>query len=260
MVLRIAGLPVFATPGELAGVLRGVTGWTDDAVAGIAALPARLTRLLDAIDGLVVRVEGVVDRADGLVGDVGAVLDEVHLTTTRVDRVLGEAEGLIGRVGAVAQEAEGLVARVCGVAGDAEGLVTRVDGVADGAQTLVGRVGGVADRAQRVVEKVEGTATGAGELLATYEPIARRAAPLARRFVDDLSEEEVGAAIGLVDQLPQLTEHLTTEIMPILATLDRVGPDVHELLDQLREVRHALQSIPGMRLLRRRAEDADNGP
>ena len=45
--------------------------------------------------------------------------------------------------------------------------------------------------------------------------------------------------------------------MPLLATLDRVGPDVHELLNQLREVRQAIQGIPGFRLFRKRGEEID---
>ena len=112
-----------------------------------------------------------------------------------------------------------------------------------GADALVGRASALAD--------------GASGLLDTYQPIAAQAAPLARRFVQEFSEEELVAAIRLVDQLPRLTEHMESDIMPLLATLDRVGPDVHELLNQLREVRQAIQGIPGFRLFRKRGEEID---
>ncbi|MDT7752092.1 MAG: hypothetical protein QOD96_5754, partial [Pseudonocardiales bacterium] len=46
-------------------------------------------------------------------------------------------------------------------------------------------------------------------------------------MVNELSEQEVAAAVRLVDQLPRLAEHLESDVMPILATLDRVGPDMH---------------------------------
>jgi D-serine deaminase-like pyridoxal phosphate-dependent protein len=107
------------------------------------------------------------------------------------------------------------------------------------------------------VDQAAGAASGASDLLVTYQPIAERAAPLARKFVEEFSEEEVRAAVRMVDQLPQLTEHLETDIMPILATLDRVGPDVHELLEQLKEVRQAIQGIPGFGFFRRRGERDD---
>ena len=111
------------------------------------------------------------------------------------------------------------------------------------------RAGGVAGRADALVGRAGALAEGAGGLLDTYQPIAAQAAPLARRFVQEFSEDELVAAIRLVDQLPRLTEHMESDIMPLLATLDRVGPDVHELLNQLREVRQAIQGIPGFRLL-----------
>ena len=44
-------------------------------------------------------------------------------------------------------------------------------------------------------------------------------------------------------------------ILPILATLDRVGPDVHELLDVLKEVRQAINGVPGFAFLRKRGSD-----
>jgi hypothetical protein len=93
---------------------------------------------------------------------------------------------------------------------------------------------------------------GAAGLLSTFEPLANRAAPLASRFVSELSEQEVAAAVRLVDQLPRLAEHLESDVMPILATLDRVGPDMHELLNVVKDLRTALDGVPGLAYLRRR--------
>jgi hypothetical protein len=50
---------------------------------------------------------------------------------------------------------------------------------------------------------------------------------------------------------------MTEDIMPILSTLDRVGPDIHELLDVAKDVRQAIQGIPGFEYLRRRGEEKD---
>lgn len=116
----------------------------------------------------------------------------------------------------------------------------------------------MAGRAGTVVEQAAATSAQARGVLETWAPLAARAAPLAVRFVDQLSEQEVTAAVRLVDQLPQLTEHLETDIMPILATLDRVGPDVHELLDVLKEVRQAVNGIPGFTFFRRRGEERED--
>ena len=85
-----------------------------------------------------------------------------------------------------------------------------------------------------------------------------RAAPLAGRFVDELSPEEVDALIKLVDEMPQFTEHMVTDIMPILATLDRVGPDLHELLDVTKDLRQAIDGIPGFGFLKKRGASKDD--
>jgi len=73
-----------------------------------------------------------------------------------------------------------------------------------------------------------------------------------------LSEQEVHAAIKLIDQLPALTEHMEQDIMPILATLDRVGPDVHELLNVTRDLRQAILGLPGLAFFRRRGENRED--
>jgi hypothetical protein len=270
-MLRIAGLPVWIGPSDVIAGARAVAGWTDEAVELVAALPDRASRLLDDAEGLVVRIgavagraEAVVDRAEAIVGSVDELLLGVRSAVTSVDLVLRDAAAMVRTVDALladvrkaADSATVLVERVDAVAIDAAGLVTLAGGVADDAGGLVGRATLVADQAGAVVGKASGAADGATDLLATYEPIAHRAAPLARRFVEEFSEEEVHAAVRLVDQLPQLTEHLESDIMPILATLDRVGPDVHELLEQLKEVRQAIQGIPGFGFFRRRGERED---
>jgi hypothetical protein len=268
MVLRIAGLPVWVGPTDMIAGARAVMGWTDEAAALVAGLPGRVSGLLDDVEGLVGRITRIADEVDEIVGSVEGVLGSVHASIARVDGVVDRAEAtvrhvepLLAEVHTVSGGAAALVGRAGEVAEGAAVLVTRADTVAEGAADLVARAGGVADRAAAVVGQATEAADGASTLLALYRPIVERAEPLARRFVEEFSEEELRAAIRLVDQLPQLTEHMENDIMPILATLDRVGPDVHELLNQLNEVRQAIQGIPGFRMFRRRGEreEAEEG-
>ena len=60
------------------------------------------------------------------------------------------------------------------------------------------------------------------------------------QFVDEISEDEVHAAVRLLDQLPELTDRMAA-LMPILATLDTVSPEIHELLGQ----HYRLTPVPG---------------
>lgn len=222
MALRIAGLPVLS-PSELVGAARSVLGWTDDAVAVVADLPARVAALVTEAEGLVARVRATLDRVDAAV--------------TRVEEVAD-------RAGEVAEAADVVVVRVGSVAADAE--------------TLVDRVAPITGAAEAVLESVGATGAEAHALLETFRPIAERGAPLLQHFVDEFSVQELQALIRLVDQVPRFTEHMESDVMPVLAKLDQVGPDVHELLDVLKDVRLAIQGVPGFALFRRRGADKED--
>ncbi|TQM84045.1 hypothetical protein FHX81_6483 [Saccharothrix saharensis] len=136
----------------------------------------------------------------------------------------------------------------------ADELVSRTERVLDETESVVGRAKAITAAAEGVTTDVGRTARVSRELLDSYAPIAQKAQPLAQRFVDDLSPHEVDAAVQLVDQLPVLTKHLIEDVLPILATLDRVGPDIHQLLEVTNDVRQAILGIPGFTFMRRRGE------
>ncbi|MFI7433137.1 hypothetical protein [Micromonospora haikouensis] len=206
-------------PSAVVGLTRSALDQALGSAATVAALPARAFALLDGVEALLHRINGVVDRIEG--------------TLDRTDRVLDSATEVAAAAAVVVAEADA-------VARHAAGTVTAV------AKTATAAAGTVTAAAE--------AAGTAAELLAAYEPALRRGAPMATRFVEQLSHEEVTAAIRLVDELPKLKEHLTADILPILATLDRVGPDLHDLLDVTRDLKLAVAGIPGLGMLRRRGE------
>jgi len=225
------------SPSDLAAAARSVLGWTDEAVQVVAALPARVAALVDEAERLVVRVGETLDRVDAAVG--------------RVEGVVGDAQALVGRVDDVAE-------RAAEVAESAAGVADRAGSVADRADQVVDQIIPVTGATEGVLESVGTTSAGAQALLEVFQPMTERGAPLLQHFIDEFSVEELQALIKLVDQVPQFTEHMETDIMPILATLDRVGPDVHELLEVLKDVRLAIQGVPGFSLFRRRGADLED--
>ncbi|MGF7121760.1 hypothetical protein J2X34_002173 [Rhodococcus sp. BE178] len=162
--------------------------------------------------------------------------------------------GLPTRVAALLDEAEGLVRQVSGVVDGAARAVAAADAVIAACATLVDRTAVVANETEVVVATAARSAAVADELLGIYQPLALAAAPLASQFVDEISEDEVHAAVRLFDQLPELTDRMTA-LMPILATLDTVSPEIHELLEVVKDVRQAIIGVPGFRFFRRRGED-----
>lgn len=215
------------TPGDVVGLAKSTVGWAVESAATVTALPGRVIGLVDEVETLLQRVGTVVDRADGLI--------------ERTENSVIEAELLIVKAREVAESAAGTVEDATRISASARELVTEA--------------GGVCREASGTVEQAQKTAGTADGLLATYAPIADRAAPMARRFVEELSPKEVDAAIRLVDELPLITEHVLTDILPILGTLDRVGPEIHELLEVTHDVRRAIVGIPGFQFFRRRGEE-----
>ncbi|MGC4805211.1 hypothetical protein [Micromonospora sp. DT233] len=219
-------------PAAVVGLTRSALDQALGSAASVAAVPTRAFALLDGVEALLSRINAVVDRIEG--------------TLERTDRVLDDAEAAVREVAVISAAATTAIENATEIAATAAVVVGE-------AQVVAGRVAGTAAAA--------GEAAGtAAELLAAYEPALRRGAPMAARFVEQLSHEEVTAAIRLIDELPKLKEHLTADVLPILATLDRVGPDLHALLDVTRDLKLAVAGIPGLGMLRRRGEKLNEDP
>lgn len=168
-----------------------------------------------------------VETAIGLVPRAAAAM-------TRIEALLDQVEALVERSGTVVDTAAETTARAR-VTLDAADVVTRDAG--------------------RRVEATSGVLDRMDSSLGEWEPTLRRLAPQARRFAEALSDQEVDSAIALVDRMPVVLEHVETGVLPVMAQLDRVGPDVHELLEVVEDLRRVISGLPGIGLLRRRGED-----
>jgi hypothetical protein len=217
-----------------------VVGQAVGSAAALAAQPGRLLALPGRVLAVPGRVLGLLDGAEALVKRIDTVVDRAETAIGRAERVLDEAEETVRQVGAISTAASAAVDEAARIAGTAGSVVTEAQRVASRATTTMARA--------------ELISTTADELLTAYETTLRKGAPMASRFVAQLSPEEVDAAIRLVDELPKLTEHVTSDVLPILATLDRVGPDIHELLEVTRDLRLAVAGIPGLKRLARRGD------
>ncbi|MET8082994.1 hypothetical protein [Micromonospora sp. NPDC005237] len=234
------------TPTAVVGLTRSALDQALGSAASFAAVPARAFAVLDGVEALLARINGVVDR--------------IETTLDRTDAVLTDAEAAVREVAVISAAATTAIDTASEVATAAAVLVTEAEKVAHVAGTVVTEAEAVAGSAAVTVGTAAQAATTAAELLAAYEPALRRAAPMTGRFVEELSHEEITAAIHLIDELPKLKEHLTADILPILATLDRVGPDLHDLLDVTRDLKLAVAGIPGLGMLRRRGEKLSDEP
>jgi hypothetical protein len=183
---------------------------------------------------------GAVAAADALETALGLV--------PRAADAMTRLEALLDRAEKVAEQAEKVADR-------ADQVVTRADEATERAHAVLGTAELVTRDASRAVDGAKGVLDRVDTSLVAWEPPLRRLAPSLERFADALSPAEVTAAIGVVDRLPLVLEHLENDVLPMLRTLDRVGPDIHELLAVVEDLRQVVTGLPGIGFLRKRGDD-----
>jgi hypothetical protein len=163
--------------------------------------------------------------------------DQVEALLGAVPRVLtllDQAEVLLVRASAAVDQVEA-------VTRDAAVVVVHTNAVVDRAEVLVGDTDALARRLATLLELVEGPMT-------TLEPTLRTLA-------DTTHPEEVAALVQLIDHLPELTDRVETDVLPVLSTLGTVAPDIHDLLEVSRELNDMLAKLPGMGRIKRRIDE-----
>ena len=168
---------------------------------------------------------------------------------------LETAIGLVPRAAEAMTRLEALLDRAEKTADRADQVVTRADEATERVNVVLGTAELITRDSSRTVDGAKGVLDRVDTSLVAWEPSLRRLAPSLERFADALSPDEVTAAITLVDRLPLVLDHVENDVLPMLRTLERVGPDVHELLEVAEDLRRVITGLPGIGLLRRRGED-----
>lgn len=157
----------------------------------------------------------------------------------QVEALLGavpRALALLDQVEVLLEGATAAIARVRTISEDAAAVVARTSTVVDRAEVQVARVTALVD---------------------ALEPSLTRLQPTLETLADTTHPDEVAALVRLVDHLPELTDRVEGEVLPMLATLGSVAPDVHDLLTVARELNDMLAKVPGMGRIKRRIDEQE---
>ena len=253
------------------GIVASATSTVDD----VRTTVARADRMIDQVAGTVTNAKGVVRRVDG-------TIDSAEGVVRRVDATIDSAEGVVRRVDATIDSAEGVVRRVDATIDSAEGVVARVGATVDTADELVLDAGTLVERVVPLLDFADSALAPVKPVVeallvdAEFDPeVARRVAtrltevlvwadktvsllePIAGEVLQSVDPEEIKAVVKFIDHLPALGESLETDIMPVLASMDTVAPEVHQILEVAQQCLEAVAGIPGFQLLRRRG--GENG-
>ena len=239
------------------GIVASATSTVDD----VRTTVARADRMIDQVAGTVTnakgvvrRVDGTIDSAEGVVRRVDATIDSAEGVVRRVDATIDSAEGVVSRVGATVDTADELVL-------DAGTLVERVVPLLDFADSALAPVKPVVEAllvdAEFDPEVAKRVATRLTEVLVWADKTVSLLEPIAGEVLQSVDPEEIKAVVKFIDHLPALGESLETDIMPVLASMDTVAPEVHQILEVAQQCLEAVAGIPGFQLLRRRG--GENG-
>lgn len=172
------------------------------------------------------------DQVEALMGAVPRTLALLDTAESAVPRALA----LLDRTETLLDGASSAIARVRTITEDAAGVIERTSGVVDRAEVQIAR---------------------ATELLDGFAPSLIALQPTLETLAESTHPDEVRALVGLVDQLPELTARMESDVLPILATLGSVAPDIHDLLTVARELNDMLAKVPGMGRIKRRIDEEE---
>jgi ABC-type transporter Mla subunit MlaD len=237
-----------------------------DAVREVTAAVNGLGRAASGAIALVPRLEGVLDRVDGLLDRAEVVLGDAERAVARTNGVLAGAEGAVQRTGQVLVDAESRVVSTAEVLVSAGASVQRTEAVLLDAERAVESTAGVLVRAEKAVARTFDTLAGADGLVDRADHLLAQAQgpltdlmPVLRRLAETLEPQEVDAAILLVDRLPELLAAVDRDVLPLVRSLSKVEPELHEMLDIVADLHRLITGLPGSRLWRSRGEDDPQG-
>ncbi|MEP7055584.1 MAG: hypothetical protein ABI912_10090 [Actinomycetota bacterium] len=163
--------------------------------------------------------------------------------TARAAALVPRIEALVGKIERIADGAEKALAR-------AEDAIEQVDAAATRAGVTIDHIDAAGVQAEAALARVDALLAQTADL----GPTAQKLLPAVRRIADTVSETEVDAVVGLIDELPAMLDRLRRDILPLL---DQLGPDVHATMEIVDDVRHIINGLPGAKLFRRRGEESE---
>lgn len=170
-------------------------------------------------------------------------------------KVAGQSYEAIEQAIALVPKAVGLLGDAATLVQRAGGLVGRVEALLDGVDGTSARAAALVERVEALLPDVEDTAGRAAAMVGALEPSLHTLQPTLETLAESTSPDEVRALVGLVDLLPEITERVRVDILPILGTLGSVAPDLRTLLMISRELNEMLGAIPGLGRAKRKFED-----
>jgi hypothetical protein len=149
----------------------------------------------------------------------------------------------------------GAVPRMIALLDHADLLLVRATAAIDQVEVATEQAAVVVTRTSAVVDGAEAQVARLTLLLDGLEPPHIKLQPTLEVLAATTHPDEVAALVRLVDHLPELTARVENDVLPVMATLGSVAPDLHDLLSVSRELNDMLAKLPGLGRIKRRIDE-----
>lgn len=147
----------------------------------------------------------------------------------------------------------GLVAHAEQTLAAANDAMTRAESHLERTGRIIGQLDGVVRAADRAVtaaagtvDRVDSLTASAAPLLESYAEPLRRLEPTPRRMADTTAPHDVDALVTLIDRLPRLAHAMDGDVVPLLSRIEKIGPDLDQLLDRAGDLNQMMNRMPTM--------------
>lgn len=263
--------PRILSPSSVVQAAFRVVEWELAMVRQFVLLPARVLVLLEDVELIVQRVQRLLDEVDRTVASIDRIVDTAGETVDGVRDTVARANRVVDEVGRTVDSADGVVARVGSTVDSADALVTTAGGLIDRVVPMLDFAESALAPVRPVVEALlvdadldpelaRLVATRITEVLVYADKTITLLEPVTEEVLTSVEPDEIRAVVQFIDHLPVLGNMLERDVMPVLASLDTVAPEVHQILEVAQQCLEAVAGIPGFQLLRRRGENGKTAP
>ncbi len=145
------------------------------------------------------------------------------------------------------RQAQALVELVGSTRLDAQAIADRVGGTQAEAAAAVSEASAAVAEAAALIESVQ-------QLLTRFQPALAKLGPLTEVVAREVTTDDAQALTDMLHTAPDLVDTLQNDVVPVLDSLDTVGPDLRDVREVTHAVDEMLGAVPGLGRVKKRVE------
>ena len=161
---------------------------------------------------------------------------------------------LLRELNALAIEAREFVAEAKFTQQEALALVAAVEITRREVQEVTHNAANTDAKAAAAVGRVTALIGEVESLVNRFRPALEQFAPIVDYAANEITVDDAEAFTALIHNAPDLVDKLNNQVVPVLDSLDTVGSDLREVMDNTQQMDQMLGAVPGLGRVKKRIE------